>query len=105
MTLQDLRRKMTEYELRVWRLYLKKRRFFPTRRLEFMLANLARLTHGGNNSLYDFLLFDRQFEEPVAGVASERAAHAISMMTGSRKVVKLGEVIDFGKLKRAAGGR
>lgn len=95
MTVEQLSRSMTESEFVMWQRYLRKKKAFPLRRIEFFLANIARLVQGGSHGLDRFMLFD---EREVKQDTVESGLQAISLIAGSRKVVRLGAK------KRAANG-
>jgi hypothetical protein len=90
-TVEALRREMTEEELGQWYRYASRKKL-PMRRIELLLANLARLT-AGSDAIAPFV-FDESLREaltpkPVSTV--EDGVLAINAITGNRKVIRLGE--------------
>lgn len=93
-TLDELKGAMTTQELNYYRLYAAKR-LLPTRRLQFYLANIARLL-ASDGKLSDFMLFDSIGEQEAKRVqretaTAESAGAALAAVSGA-KVVKLGLV-------------
>jgi hypothetical protein len=89
-TAEGLKAQMTERELGQWRRYAV-RRWFPMRRFELLLANIARMTAGAE-SIAPFV-FDSQLREmlePKAVATVGQAAAAIGALTGVG-MVRLGQ--------------
>lgn len=90
---------VTEQELRDWATY-DTRFMLPHRRMEYYMAQLnlhVAVGNGGTYRIADFL-FDDVVERSVASrkATAEDGAQVIGAMTGSRRVIKIGQ-------KRKAG--
>lgn len=90
-TAEELCQRMTESELGQWYAHARKHGGLPTRRIELLLANIARLSAGGD-SLAPFV-FDHHVRElmtPKSIATGEQAAAAISAIVGGARIIKLG---------------
>ena len=90
-TVAQLKREMTTGELRQWQTYARKR-WLPGRRIELLLANLARMTAGADSIapfVFDPTLRDALAPKP-AGTA-EMAANAFAAIAGTGRIFKLGQ--------------
>ena len=91
MTVKELTEYMDESEFQSWQHYAR-RRWLPHRRLELLLANVARLS-GGADSLTPFV-FDpalRELLTPKATGTATMAAGAFAAMTGTGRIYRLGQ--------------
>ena len=91
MTVKELAEHMDESEFRSWQHYAR-RRWLPHRRLELLLANIARLS-GGADTLVPFV-FDpllSQLLTPKGVATAGMAAGAFAAMTGTGRIYKLGQ--------------
>jgi hypothetical protein len=98
-TVDELGEAMTERELRQWQAYARKR-WLPGRRLELLLANIARMT-AGSDSLVPFI-FDPALREaltPKTVATATVAASAFAAIAGTGRIFRLGQ-----KRKKVANG-
>lgn len=101
-TVEAMRSHMTEREFGQWVSYAS-RRMLPMRRIELLLANIARITAGGE-ALAPFV-FDkrlREMLEPKIVATLGDAATAIQTIAGGVGIYKLGERKIADILKEAA---
>ena len=91
MTVEDLSENMAESEFRSWQNYAH-RRWLPGRRLELLLANMARMTAGAD-SITPFV-FDptlRELLTPKVVATAGMAANAFAAIAGTGRIFKLGQ--------------
>ena len=99
MTVGELGEHMDESEFRSWQNYAR-RRWLPSRRLELLLANIARMTANADSIapfVFDPALRDLLTPKPVA--TAGMAANAFAAIAGSGRIFKLGQ-----KRKKALNG-
>jgi hypothetical protein len=99
MTVDELGERMHESEFRSWQNYAS-RRFLPGRRIELLLANIARMTAAAESItpfVFDPLLRDLLTPKSVA--TATMAANAFAAIAGTGTIFKLGQ-----KRKRTSNG-
>ena len=90
MTVGELSERMDESEFRSWQTYAR-RRWLPNRRIELLLANIARMSAGGD-TITPFV-FDPALREaltPKAVGTAMMAANVFAAIAGKGRIVKLG---------------
>jgi hypothetical protein len=99
MTVDELGERMHEAEFRSWQIYAS-RRWLPGRRIELLLANVARMAaHADSITPFVFDPLLRDLLTPKAVGTATMAANAFAAIAGTGTIFRLGQ-----KRKRIGNG-